>query len=324
MHKIHILASLAVAGALALPAYGAPDDGAMYETLLASKAPAVVSVKFVLHVTARGETQEMNQEIHGTIVDATGVVMVGNDEFDGQMGAMKSIMKAQGMEVTMAPADVKILFGSESKEYPAVIVARDSNLGLAFVQILDLEGKTPDAVDLTKGATPKIGQAAYGVTRKSRGFDCAPTIDRLFVNGKVEKPRALWSVSGTFGGKGLPVFDSEGKPLGVYSVQKGSEGVEEGGGGPGGFLSALSGASEGSCLLPLDAVLKSLDQAKKRIPDAVAKAKEAAAKEKEASKEPAKEPAMDGATPETPKAPDVPKAPDAPKPPDAPKEDKPK
>lgn len=327
MSRFPLLASLALLSALALPASADSDDGALYETLLASKAPAVVSVKFVLHATMGGQNQESNQEIHGTIVDPTGVVMVGNDEFDGQMGAMKALMKARGMEMTMSPADVKVLFGSDSKEYPAVIVARDSTLGLAFVQILDLEGKTPEAIDLTKGASPRIGQSAYGVSRKSRGFDCAPTVDRLFVNGKVEKPRVLWSVSGAFGGKGLPLFDADGKPLGVYSHQKGSEGVDEdGAGGAGGLLAALGGASEGSCLLPLDAVLKSYEQAKKRIPEAVAKAKDAAAKdaaEKAAApKDPApKDPAMDAPAPESPKAP---AAPETPKTPDAPKGDQPK
>ena len=281
--------------------------------MLAAKAPSVVSVKFVLKASVGGQTQESNQEIRGTVIDPSGLILVGNDEFDGQMGFMKMMAKQRGMEISMSPTDVKVLFGSESKELPSVIVARDSTLGVAFVQILDLEGRTVEAVDLAKGGAPRIGMTVFGVTRKSRGFDCAPTIDRLFVNGKVEKPRALWSVSGSFAGAGLPVFDAEGKVIGVYSQQKGSEGVDEdAAGGAGGLLAALGGASEGSCLLPIDTVLKSLEQARKRIPEAVAKAKDAAAKEKEAQAKEREAAAMEGAAPDAPKAPDAPEAPKAP------------
>jgi hypothetical protein len=304
-----LLASPLVPGAGVTAA--AADDGATYETLLASKAPAVVAVKVVVQATAGGKTEESNQEARGILVDATGLVMVGNEDLEGKMGFLKTMMKAQGVELTTSPSDVKILFGSESKEHPAVLVARDSTIGLAFVQILDLEGHAVEPVDLSKGAAPAIGQAVFGITRKSRGFDCAPTIDRLVVNGKVDKPRALWSVAGTFAGTGLPVFDAEGRPVGVYSHQKGSEGVDDDASG-GGLLAALSGgAGEGSALLPLDAVLKSLEAARKRIPEAVAKAKAAAAKDKDAPK--------DGATPDAPKGPDAPTAPDAPKGPDVPK-----
>jgi len=305
--------ALALFVASALPAR-AGDDAATYETLLTAKAPAVVSIKFVLKANMGGQTQESNQEVRGTVIDPSGLILVGNDELDGQMAMMKAMMKARHMDVEMSatPTDVKVLFGNEAKELPAVLVARDSTLGLAYMQILDLEGRTPEAVDLGKGAAPKIGQSVFGVTRKSRGFDCAPTIDRLVVNGHVEKPRPLWSVSGAFKGAGIPVFDADGRAVGVYSNQKGSEGVDDdGAGGAGALLAALGGASEGSCLLPLEAVMKSVEAARKRIPDAVARAKDAAAKEAAAKEAAAKE--KDGAPPEAPKAPETPKAPDAPK-----------
>ena len=305
----------------------AGDDAATYEALLAAKAPSVVAVKVVLQATAGGKTEESNQEARGIVVDASGLVMVGNDDLEGKMGFLKTMMKAQGIDLSTSPSDVKVLFGNEAKEHPAVLVARDSTIGLAFLQILDLDGHAVEPVDLSKGAVPTLGQAVYGITRKSRGFDCAPTIDRLVVNGRVEKPRTLWSVAGTFAGTGLPVFDAEGRPVGVYSHQKGSEGVDDDASG-GGILAALSGgAGEGSTLLPLDAVLKSLEAARKRIPDAVAKAKAAAAKDKEPAKDAAPEsPKAPEAPkpPETPESPKAPETPEAPKAPEAPKPEQPK
>src|SRR5204862_489243 len=84
-------------------------------------------------------------------------------------------------------------------------------------------------------------------------------------------------IGGDFVEAGLPAYDLLGSPVGVLSNQTSAEGAEE-------------GESTVVVLLPLDAVAKSLAQAKKRVPDAVAKAKEA-----KETKEP-KEPAMDGAT----------------------------
>ena len=302
----------ALAGLVPAPAVAADPEPA-FEAQLAEKAPAIVSVKFVLktRMSMGGQSQdeESNQEIRGVVVDPSGLVMVANDGFDGGASMMRAMLKQRGGDLSTSPTGLVVLYGNESTEHPAVLVARDSTLGLAFVQVIDAEaGKLP-AVDLGQGGEPRVGQALFGVTRKGRGFDCAPAIDRLFVTGKLEKPRVAWSVSGEFGGMGLPVYDAAGKTVGVLSRVEASEGVESHGGRGGlGMLSALGAAAEGTCVLPLSAVGKALEQARKRVPEAVAKAKEAAAPK-------------DGETPkapDAPKAPDVPPAPDAPKAPDAP------
>ena len=321
------LAFLPVVTALlagATPAARAADAEPAYEALLVAKAPAIVSVKFVLKTrfSMGGQSQddESNAEIRGVVVDPTGLVMVANDAFDGGSSMMRTMIKQRGGELTTSPTGLVVLYGNEAVEHPAVIVARDSTLGVAFVQVMDVEASKLPAIDLAQGAEPKIGQSLFGVTRKGRGFDCAPAIDRLFVTGKIEKPRLAWSVSGAFGGMGLPVYDAGGKPVGVLSRVEASEGVEGHGGrgGMGGMMSGLAAAAEGTCVLPLAAVQKVLEQARKRVPEAVAKAKEAAApKDGDAPKAPDAPDAPKA--PEAPSAPDAPKAPDAPMAPDAPK-----
>ena len=291
------------------PALGAGD--AALETLLAQKSPSIVSVKFVMKMRfgrpgGPMQEQEANREVHGVVVDSAGLVLLANESLEGVPPNLKRMIRRQGAEVTGSPSDLKVLFGSDSKEYEAVVVARDSNLGLAYVQITDPEAKSPSAVDLSKDVEIGVGQTLLTVSRKGRGFDCAPVLGRLFVSGKVDKPRTLWSVAGVGAPVGLPAFDTAGAAVGILTTQQGAAGVEEDDPFAGG------GAAE-VFLLPLDAVRRSLEQAKKRVPEAVAKAKEAKETKEPAPTAPSPsmdEPAMDGDKPaDTPKAPPTPEAP---------------
>ncbi len=295
----------------------AAADAPTFESLLQQKSQAVVAVKFVLKTSFSvmgqpAQDQESNREVRGVLVDPSGLVMLSNSDFEAP-GGMVRLLRRQGAEVKASPSDFKILFGNEAKEHAAVLVARDSTLGLAFVQVLSLEGAAPAAADLSKGAEPRVGQVLVGVTRKGRGFDCAPVIDRLFVSGVVEKPRRMWAVSGAFNGLGLPVYDlASGTPVGVLSAQSGAEGVDEDGDAASMFA-ALSGGGGSSFVLPLDAVGKSIDAAKKRAPEAVSKAttpeKEPAMAEPPPPDAGMSEPGMSepGMSGEAPKPPDAPK-----------------
>jgi len=239
-----------------------------YEAQLAAKAPTIVSLKYL--AVYDGST-EFPATCRGFVADPSGLVLLSNENFgDGQIKIR----------------DVKVLLGNDPKEWSAVIVARDKTLDLAYVQILDLEGKTLPAIDLEQGRDPKIGDNLFGVTRNGRGFDYAPAIRRLYVTSRIESPRLFWDFNGEFQESGLPVFDAGGRPVAVIVNQQSAEGADEGG-----------GSHQDVFLLPLSAVTKSLAQAKKRVVDVVARAKA----------EP-REPA----TPEAPKPP----APDAPKPPE--------
>lgn len=264
----------------------AADDEAAIDALFKDRAPAIVSVKFVLtlSISHGGENQkhEQNSEVRGVLIDASGLVMLANNYFSppAQLAAM---LRQRGGGVEGAPSAVKVLFANEAKEHDAVIVARDSNLNVAFVQIIDLEKREVSWVDVSKPAEAKIGSSLLGITRMSRGFDCAPRFGRVLITGRVEKPRAMWAVASNFEGLGLPVFDTSGGVVGILAMQEGSEGVDDGGMGGGG----------GVFLLPLAAIQGSIDQARKLAPE---KVKKALAEKEEAAEAPAEKPA-EGAAP---------------------------
>ena len=299
-HPVVRRAGLALAAAICLGGLPAARDAAAagdpaIEALIAAKAPAVVAVKCVIKMVATVQGQkvldrELPREFRGSLVDAGGLVMIGNEVLDGGINAsQRAQLKAMGGEFSASATNLKVLFGNEAKEYEAVVVARDSNLGLSFVQIVDADVKAPAVTDLAQGGETGVGSPIFVVTRKPRGYDCAPVFQRLFVTGRVEKPRPMLAVTGGSGQTGLPAYDVSGSVLGVLAVQSGSEGVD-------------GGASE-TFLLPLDTVRRAIDQVKKRVPEVLAKAR--ASKEKEGAKdepkETPKEPAMEDTPPAEPK-----------------------
>ena len=270
------LAGLAVAGGAGLSSSSARADGPPpaaaavdYEGQLAAKAPAIVSVKYLAVFDA---SNEYPATAHGVVVDPSGLVLLANENFG---------------DASVKIRDIHVIVGSDPKEWAAILVARDTALDLAWVQIVDLEGKSLAAIDLEKGRDPKLGENLFGVTRAGRGFDYAPALKRCYVTSRIESPRLVWDFDGEFKESGLPVFDATGAPVAVIASQTSAEGSDDDG-----------GSHDEVFLLPLSAVSKSLVAAKKRIPDALAKAKEAA---KDAPKD---------AAPESPKAPDAPKPPE--------------
>lgn len=268
----------------AAPASSVPGD---LEAALERTAPVVVTVQFLLKYDGGYEEPSW---AHGAVVDAEGLILVSGSEVGG--GDAKLV-------------DVKVLFGSDPKEWPAVLVARDTALDLAYVRILPGEGRPFRFVDLAAAAAarttePKLGETLYGVTRTGRGFDYAPAIRRLYLTCRIEAPRKMWDFTGEFSEAGLPVFDLAGHAVAVLANQQSAEGADEDG-----------GSHHDVFALPLAVVLKSLEAAQKRVPAALEKAAEAKKDAPEAPKAPAPDAPADppkkdappggGASPDQPK-----------------------
>jgi S1-C subfamily serine protease len=280
MPRFPLLLACAGLAAAPVPLAAAADETSL-EARLAEKAPAIVTIKVVL----RAGEREGTREIRGVVVDPSGLVLASASSL------------APG---NRSPVRMHVIVGDDPKENPAVLVARDSALGLAYLQVLD--AKDLASVDLSKGAAARVGQDLFGVSRSERTFDFTPKVSRLYVTGRLEKPRPLWDFAGDFFETGLPVFDLSGAPVGVLVDQAAPSGVDS------------EGEESEIFILPVDAVARSLDAARKRVPDAVARAKkEPEAKPAadapggedgdEGDAEPGEEAPSDGARPETPPPP---------------------
>lgn len=242
-------------------------EGETFTKLLADKSPAVVTVKFVLKVNmgamfGGGQEEETETEINGVFIDAKGLVLCSNTQLAGFVGMMKQFMGEMGSQISATPTDIKILAGDDAEGKEAEIIARDTELDLAWVRI-----KTPGEVpfpfiDFSQSSTAKIGQEVFALRRMGKFFARTTVAADGRIAGATSKPRDLLVPTGAVGmAHGLPVFHPDGKPIGVVIMQVPDS--DDSGGNPMAMLGRMSGMQDmmNGFILPAAEVVKATKRA---------------------------------------------------------------
>ncbi len=219
-HRSRLAAFVAAVFAATLTARAAAPD---VQKLIKEKSPALVTIKFVLKVSMPmmgGEEQESETEITGVVVDPKGVVLCSNTQLAGFVGLMKKIMGPMGGQITATPTDLKVLIGDDAEGKDAELVARDTELDLAWVRIKEPGDKPLEHLDLKKSATAEVGQPIVVVRRLGKYFARNAVISESRIGGSTSKPRQLFVPGSAIGMTlGLPVFAADGDFLGVMISQ---------------------------------------------------------------------------------------------------------
>lgn len=243
--------------------------------LTAERAPSVVTIEFVAKETFMGQEQKNEMEAPAVMVGPHGLVLTANSRLEGMMTmAMKMMGGMMGGMMPNMPKpqsdvqEIKVIIGDGSDEFEAKLVARDSDLDLAWVQIVDTKGKTFDYVDFNDSASLEVGDSYYTISRMGERFDRVPMVMSSSVVAAVQNPRPLL-VGAASTAWGSPVFTAEGKAAGFLITQP----PEEGEAGP---MSLESVTTMAGFILPAKKVAKAIEQAKEI-------AKKQAAKEQEAN-----------------------------------------
>ena len=151
------------------------------------------------------------------MIDPKGIVLCSNTQLGGISAMMRRMMQS---DIRVTPSELKVLIGDDTEGIDAELVARDSELDLAWVRIKDPGDKTFDAVDLADSETAKIGQRIMTVRRMSRFFARTIVLGEGRVAGIAKKPRELYIPDGNVGAAlGLPIYAANGKILGVTIIQ---------------------------------------------------------------------------------------------------------
>ena len=204
------------------PAY-CDDAPSPLQSLIARQAPAIVTVRAVLKTEFKGagasQSTESRTEMEGAVVDPSGLIMISSLPFstDKMIELMGIPKEAAANAPKITPTDFKVVFEREEKEYPAFLAATDTTLGLTFLQIKDLGGRTLTAISFAGSPSPNIGDSVFAVARLSRGYDYAPYVESARVSGLLSKPRAALMLDGSVSDLGLPVFSATGEAIGVLT-----------------------------------------------------------------------------------------------------------
>jgi hypothetical protein len=303
--KIFVLALAAVVALGCMPAAQAEDGSPSVEAkLIESKGSSIVSLKFVLNAALSFQGQNMDREISGTatgvMIDESGLIMLPARSLDAAAYlGIPAQMRSQ-VEISSTPSNIKVIFPGDDKEFPAILGAKDSKLGLAFVLIKDLGDKKPTIADMSDAATPGVGDEVYGVSRLDQGFDHAPMCSKLRVIGKVTKPRKMWALDSSGMFLSQPLYTAAGQVVGICISQEG----------------VGAGSATRAFVLPLAVAGPTIKKAKKEAERALEEILEAEAENAAAEKDAAAAGDGEKADGEGEKKPEEPKTPEEPKKPD--------
>jgi hypothetical protein len=246
----------------------APADSeveAACQKLVKDQTSALVTVKFVLKVKMGGPfgsmgDQENEEEAGGVMIEPSGLVLVSNTQLGGFAGMMRRFMGSMAGEISAIPTDLKVLVGDDTEGVEAELLARDTELDLAWVKIKEPGDKRFAAADLSKSAKPRLGQKLLVLSRMGKYFDRTPLVRETRIAGFASKPRELYVLSGA-GGLGLPVYTADGQLVGVTIVQM-PEALDAAA-NPFAMLGQASEleSSMGGLILPAEEVLKATKRA---------------------------------------------------------------
>jgi S1-C subfamily serine protease len=287
---------------LAAGTAAAQDSAEQLRSLVEKKASSIVSIRAVLkteiNMMGQSQDEEVRVELQGTIVDATGLVLISNSAFS--LGN-NSMFGGQGMDVSVTPMEIKVVIEGEDTEFDAFRVATDSKLDIAFLQIEELGARTLTPVEF--GDTPElaIGQKIATVGRYKKGYDYAPYFATGRINGMIKKPRRAWTLEGGIATTGTPIFTLDGTPIGIIAAIDSGVEEDENTMGFNMMMRMLGGddTQEPVFLFPATALKGTIAQAKKRSEELVKERAEEKAKEEEKKKEEkTEEPGEETETPE--------------------------
>lgn len=222
----------------------ATDDS--YKALIAKRAPALVTVKFVLKTSmgAMGE-QESESEVTGVMIDPNGLVLCSDTQLGGFMRMLARLMPMMGGNINATPTDLKVFVGDDVEGREAELLARDSELDLAWVRIKDPGSEKFDYLDLSQSVSVSAGQKIVSVRRMSKYFGRTPVVLQGRIGGSTTEPRKLYVPPMEFAlAQGLPVYTDTGKLIGVTVTQAPDAGDTDAGFNPMAMLSQMSNMQE--------------------------------------------------------------------------------
>ena len=195
-----------------------------YEELLTRIAPAIVSVKVVLktefNMGDSMQEQESVLDALGAVVDPDGLILLWNSQLSATrlMDAVRQMGEGEDFKLKMMPTDFRVTIAGDATEHRAFLAASDSELDLAFLQLEAKPDRPLASIEFGRSPLTRVGDTVFGVSRLSPAFDRAAFIETGRIAGRIAKPAKAFILDASPALLGLPVFDLEGRAVGVVAT----------------------------------------------------------------------------------------------------------
>lgn len=218
-------ALLAVAALISVPAPATADafrEAAAEHTRKVDRAVVTIEVVAETRYSFGGRQSESEERSHafGLVVDEKGLVVTALSSVD--QGQFYSRLQPAGSDDSFVTTvrSIKYIF-PDGTEIPATVVLRDMDLDLIFLRPLETPEEPMTYVDLNNHAEPELLERVFSVARMGRIARRTVLGMTGEIQGMVERPRPFYITSAEIvsAGTGVPVFNGEGKIIGIVNLQ---------------------------------------------------------------------------------------------------------
>lgn len=228
------------------------DYREVYRTLVEQHADTIVTVKFVMSVTASGNEQRIEDRTQAALVGPRGLLLIPDRAVSLDFGAFGGAPPGQAAPVAKS-SEFRVRLADSEDWLPADLVTRDAELGIAWLRLRDAPANLP-YIDLAQGQKGEPGMVFFSLLRTSDDWGAGPVFRPGLVLGETRTPTYRLMVDGV---PGL-AFSHEGKPMGFVDVDLASLMRSRGGTGMG-----LDLADQVLRMTPIDKVAAATAQAVK-------------------------------------------------------------
>lgn len=192
------------------------DYRSIYRSLTTRHAAAVVTVKFVMSVTASGKEERLEDRTQALLVSPDGLLLVPDRAVSVDFRQFIGAAKGQGSAPVAKSSEFRVRLADSEDWLPADLVTRDTQLGLAWLRLRNPPAKL-SFVDLDEGVRAEPGMTFFSLLRTSDEWGGVPVFRPGFIMGETHTPKTLLLVDGVPG----MAFSAEGRPMGYVDVDFG-------------------------------------------------------------------------------------------------------
>ena len=129
------LAADAASGVAPFGRDDAQDYRAIYRSLTAQHAASVVTVKFVMSVTASGKEDRIEDRTQALLVSADGLLLVPDRSVSVDFRTFMAAGQSPGSAPVAQSSEFRVRLAGSEEWLPADLVTRDTQLGLAWLRL---------------------------------------------------------------------------------------------------------------------------------------------------------------------------------------------
>lgn len=184
----------------------------IYRDLVAKQATAVVTVKFVMSMTASGKEDRVEDRTQGIVVSKDGLILIPDRAVSIDFASMMPGGQSGSAPVAKS-SEFRVRLPGSDNWLPADLVTRDSQLGLAWLRLRQ-SANDMGFVDLSDGVRAEPGMIFFSLMRTSDEWGGVPVFRPGRIMGETHTPRTVLLVDGV---PGL-AFSADGHPMGYVDI----------------------------------------------------------------------------------------------------------